>query len=54
MKVNLAVKALSLSVADALEYYEGKQKLPQFKGCKATVKFICTFDHLTMSNQRGF
>ena len=36
----------SLSVADALEYCEGKLKLPQFQGCGPTVKFIRVFDHL--------
>ena len=40
MKVNLAVQSLSASVADALEYCEGKLKLPQFQGCGPTVKFI--------------
>ncbi len=33
-------------VADALEYCEGKLKLPQFQGCGPTVKFIRVFDHL--------
>ena len=46
MKVNLAAQALSSSVADALEYCEGKLKLPQFQGCGPTVKFIRVFDHL--------
>ncbi len=46
IKVNLAAQALSLSVADALEYCEGKLKLPQFQGCGPTVKFIRVFDHL--------
>ena len=46
MKVNLAAQALSSSVADALEFCEGKLKLPQFQGCKATVKFIRVFDRL--------
>ena len=46
MKVNLAVQALSASVADALEYCEGKLKLPQFQGCRATAQFIRVFDHL--------
>ena len=46
MKVNLAVQALSSSVADALEYCEGKLKLPQFQGCGPTVKFIRVFDRL--------
>ena len=46
MKVNLAAQALSSSVADALEYCEGKLKLPQFQGCGPTVKFIRVFDRL--------
>ena len=46
MKVNLAAQTLSSSVADALEYCEGKLKLPQFQGCGPTVKFIRVFDRL--------
>ena len=46
MKVNLAAQALSSSVADALEYCEGKLKLPQFQGCGPTVQFIRVFDCL--------
>ncbi|CAB4037339.1 THAP domain-containing 9, partial, partial [Paramuricea clavata] len=46
MKVNLAAQALSSSVADALEYCEGKLKLPQFQGCGPTVQCIRVFDHL--------
>ncbi|CAB4015286.1 Hypothetical predicted protein [Paramuricea clavata] len=46
MKVNLAAQVLSSSVAGALEYCEGKLKLPQFQGCGPTVKFICVFEHL--------
>ena len=46
MKVNLAAQALSSSVADALEYCEGKLRLPQFQGCDPTVKFIRVFDRL--------
>jgi hypothetical protein len=46
MKVNLAAQALSLSITDALEYCEGKLKLPQFQGCGPTVKFIRVFDRL--------
>ena len=46
MKVNLAAQALSSSVADALEYCEGKLKMPQFKGCGPTVQFIRVFDRL--------
>ena len=47
MKVNLAAQSLSSSVADALEYCEGKlHEMPQFKGCGPTVKFIRTFDRL--------
>ena len=45
MKVNLAAQTLSSSVADALEFCEGNG-MPQFKGCGATVKFICKFDCL--------
>ena len=43
MKVNLAAQALSSSVADALEYCEGKLKLPQFQRCGPTVQCICGF-----------
>ena len=47
MKVNLAAQTLSSSVADALEYCEGKlHEMPQFKGCGPTVKFIRCFDRL--------
>ena len=46
MKANLAAQTLSASVADALEYCEGKLKLLQFQGCGPTVKFIRVFDHL--------
>ena len=46
MKVNLAAQALRSSVADALEYCQGKLKLPQFQGCGPTAQFICVFDHL--------
>ena len=45
MKVNLAAQTLSSSVADALEFCEGKG-MPQFKSCGATVKFIRKFDRL--------
>jgi hypothetical protein len=45
MKVNLAAQTLSSGVADALEFCEGK-KMPQFKGCGPTVKFIRVFDRL--------
>ena len=47
MKVNLAAQTLSSSVADALEYCEGKlHDMPQFNGCGPTVKFIHVFDRL--------
>ena len=47
MKVNLAAQTLSSSVADALEYCEGKlHEMPQFKGCGPTVKLIRMFDRL--------
>ena len=46
MKVNLAAQAWSSSVTDAIEYCWKVLKLPQFKGCEATVKFIRVFDHL--------
>ena len=49
MKVNLAAQALSSSVTDALEYCEGKLKLPQFQGCGPTVKFIRVFDRVQCS-----
>lgn len=45
-QVNLAAKTLNLSVADALQYCEGKLKLPQFQGCGPTVQFICVFNCL--------
>ena len=34
------------SVAGALEYCEGKLKLPQFQGCGPIVQFISVFDRL--------
>ena len=43
MKVNPAAQALSSSVADALEYCEGKLKLPQFQGCGTTVQLYNVF-----------
>ena len=47
MKVNLAAQSLISSVADALEFCEGKlQGMPQFNGCGLRVKFICIFDSL--------
>ena len=47
MKVNLAAQTLSSSVADALEFCEGKlHEMPQFDGCGPTVKFIRVFDRL--------
>ena len=47
MKVNLAVQTLSSSVADALEYCEGKlHDMLWFNGCGPTVKFIHVFDRL--------
>ena len=47
MKVNLAAQTPSSSVAEALEYCEGKlHEMPQFKGCGPTVKFIRIFDRL--------
>ena len=46
MKVNLAAQVLSSTVADALEFCEGKLKLPQFQGCGPTGKFIRAFDRL--------
>ncbi len=46
-KVNVATQTLSSSVANALEYCEGKlHEMPQFKGCGPTVKFIRIFDRL--------
>ena len=46
MKVNLAAQVLSSSVANALEYCTNELRLPQFKGCEATVEFIRIFDQL--------
>ena len=46
MKVNLAAQTLSSSVADAIEYYNKKLNMENFKGSEATVTFIRTFDHL--------
>ena len=45
MKVNLAAQVISNSVGNALELCLALN-LPQFKGCKATVVFLKTFDHL--------
>lgn len=53
MKVKLAAQVLSNSVADALEYCESR--FPQFKGCKATIKFIRMFNDLFDAlNSRSF
>ena len=46
MKVNLAVQALSASVADSIEYCDGDVKLPQFAGSAATVRFIRVVERL--------
>jgi len=46
MKVNLAVQAVSASVAAAIEFCNTELKLPQFSGSEATVKFLRIFDHL--------
>jgi hypothetical protein len=58
MKVNLAAQTVSSSVADALEYCEGKlHEMPQFRGCGPTVKFIrifdCLFDVLNSRNPKA-
>ena len=45
MKINLAAKALSSSVADAIEYCSKELKLKAFQGSEATVRFIRLFDH---------
>ena len=42
MKVNLAAQALSSSVADALEYCEGRLKMPQFQGCQSERQIMRT------------
>lgn len=44
MKVKLAAQVISKSVADALVCCNETLKLPQFKGCEATVEFLRTFD----------
>ena len=46
MKVKLAVQTLSASVADALVFCEQVLKLPEFRGCTATVNFIRIVDRL--------
>ena len=46
MKVNLAAKALSSSVTDAIKYCFDVLKLKQFQGSAATAQFICLFDRL--------
>ena len=43
MKVNLAARSLSSSVADALGYCNVKLKLSQFQGSEATSKFLRIF-----------
>lgn len=57
MKVNLAAQVFSASVADALEYCNKNLKLPQFKGCEATVQFLrhvdAAFDVLNSRNPLG-
>ena len=40
MKVSLAVQVFSDGVANALTYCNESLKLPQFKGCEATVSFL--------------
>ena len=46
MKVNLAVQALSKSVADAIEFCHKELKIKAFEGSEATVKFIRLIDQL--------
>ncbi|XP_065658095.1 uncharacterized protein LOC136082608 [Hydra vulgaris] len=52
MKVNLASQIFSSSDADVLHNCSQNLKLPQFKGCNTTVKFIRTIDHLFHSALR--
>lgn len=60
MKVFLAAQTLSASVADAIEFCDQVLRLPQFKDCEATVRFIrcidCLFDFLNVRNpwRKGF
>ena len=57
MKVNLAAQVFSVSVADALQYCNEGLKLPQFRGCEATVQFLrhvdAAFDVLNSRNFFG-
>lgn len=57
MKVYLAAQTLSSSVADAIEFCWKILRLPEFKDCEATVKFIrCIdflFDFLNVRNPWG-
>ena len=57
MKVSLAAQVFSTSVADAIQYCNEGLKLPQFRGCEATVQFIrhvdSTFDVLNSRNPLG-
>lgn len=57
MKVFLAAQTLSASVADAIEFCWKVLRLPEFKGCEATVQFIrCVdyvFDFLNVRNPWG-
>jgi hypothetical protein len=46
MKVALAAQTLSRSVADALDFCNDSLKLPEFKHCEATSKFIRHVDVL--------
>ena len=46
MKVNLAAQALSVSVADALEYSDTVLVLPQFSDSATTVRYRGIFDEL--------
>jgi len=46
MKVKLAAQTLSSSVADAIQFCSEYLKLPQFKGCEATVNFLRMIDRL--------
>ena len=57
MKVNLAAQVFSASVADAQQHCNEGLKLPQFKGCEATVCFLrhvdAAFDVLNSRNPLG-
>jgi len=54
MKINLAAQTLNQSIADTLEFCMNNFLLPDYQGCEATIRFICSinilFDFLNSRN----